>query len=159
MKKLFSLSLFTIISFYISGQSIVVTTNLWSNVLSLEPSGQLFTEKIKFTTDTTINLVTYKVVERTLDKNQLNWNSYGFIREDANKRVYYKLNASDPEKLLYNLTLALDDSILAFGVHTFNNTVYLDSAMYHITTVDSILIGSTYQKRLHLSVRVGGSLA
>lgn len=159
MKKFFFLSLFAIISFYSSGQSIIVTTNHWSNIMFLEPSGQLFTEKIKFTTDTTINLLTYKVVERTLDKNQLNWNSYGFIREDANKRVYYKHYASDPEKLLYNLTLALDDSILAFGVHTFNNTVYLDSAMYYINTVDSMLIGSTYQKRLHLSVRVGGSLA
>ncbi len=158
MKKLFSLSLFTIISFYISGQSIVVTTNLWSNVLSLEPSGQLFTEKIKFTTDTTINLVTYKVVERTLDKNQLNWNNYGFIREDANKRVYYKLNASGPEKLLYDLDLALNDSILAFGVNTFNFTAFLDSTMYHVTAIDSMLIGNNYRKQLHLSGFMGGSL-
>ena len=158
MKTIFSLSILTIISFYISGQSIVVTTNLWSNVLSLEPSGQLFTEKIKFTTDTTINLVTYKVVERALDKNQLNWNSYGFIREDANKRVYYKLNASGPEKLLYDLDLALNDSILAFGVNTFNFTAFLDSTMYHVTAVDSILIGNNYRKQLHLSGYLGGSL-
>jgi len=158
MKKFFIVSLFAINSFYASAQSIVVSTNLWSNVLSLEPSGQLFTEKIKFTNDTTIDLITYKVVVRTLDKNQLNWNSYGFIREDANKRVFYKLNASDPEKLFYDLNLALDDSILAFGVNTFNFSAYLDSAMYHVTAVDSMLIGSTYRKQLHLSGNIGGSL-
>jgi Secretion system C-terminal sorting domain len=158
MKKFFMLSLLAISSFYSSGQSIVVSTNLWSNIMALEPSGQLFTEKIKFTTDTTINLLTYKVVKRTLDKNQLTWYSYGFIREDANKRVYYKLNASDPEKLLYDLNLALNDSILAFGVNTFNNTVFLDSAMYHVTAVDSLLIGNSYRRQLHLSGNIGGSM-
>jgi hypothetical protein len=158
MKKIFSLSLFTIISFYSSGQSIVVSTNLWSNLISIEPTGRLMTEIIKFTSDTTINLITYKTVERSLDTNQLNWTSYGFIREDANKRVYYKLHASDPEKLLYALNLALDDSILAFGVKTFNNIAYLDSAMYHVTAIDTMLVGSTYQKKLHLSVIFGGSL-
>ena len=158
MKKIFFLSLFAIISFYSSGQSIVISTNLWSNLISIEPTGRLMTEIIKFTSDTTINLITYKTVERSMDANQLNWTSYGFIREDANKRLYYKLHASDPEKLLYDLNLALDDSIMVFGVHTFNNTVYLDSAMYYVTAVDSMLVGNTYRKKLHLSVNLGGSL-
>jgi hypothetical protein len=158
MKKIFSLSLLIMISYYCSGQSIVVSTNQWSNIMAHEPSGQLYTENIKFTTDTTIDFKTYKVVERTLEKNQLNWTHYGFIREDANKRVFYKIKATSPEKLLYDLTLSLKDSVLAFGVNTINFFPFLDSAKYYVTAIDSLPVGSTYQKQLHLSGNVGGSL-
>ena len=158
MKKIYTLLLFAMIVLYSHGQSIVISTNLWSNVMALEPSGQLFTEKIKFSTDTTMGPWTYKVVERTLDKNQLNWYNYGFIREDANKRVYYKLNASAPEKLLYDLNIVMNDSILAFGVNTFNFNPYLDSTMYYVTGIDSMPVGSTYHKQLHLSGNMGGTM-
>jgi hypothetical protein len=157
MKKIITFLLLAMTCISSHGQSIIISTNLWSNIMAIEPSGQLFTEKIRFTTDTTIGSVTYKFVERTLDKNQLSWSRYGFIREDANKKVYYKLNASSPENLLYDMNLVMGDSVLAFGVNTFNFTAYMDSAMYHVTAVDSILIGTTYHKQLHLSGSMGGT--
>jgi hypothetical protein len=158
MKKFFFFSVLSTLSILSQGQSIVKSTNLWSNIIVLETTQKLRTEKIRFTADTTINFLSYKVVERSIDSNQLNWSRYGFIREDADKGVFYKLSASAPEKLICDQNLAMDDSIIAFGVHTFNNTLYLDSAMYYVTAIDSTMIGSTPRRRLHLSVNVGGPL-
>ena len=158
MKKISSFLLLTMIFLSSHSQSIVNSNHLWNNVMAIEPTMQLFTESIKFSTDTTMGSFTYKVVERTLDQNQLNWLRYGFIREDANKRVYYKFNASDPDKLIYDLNLAMNDSIMAYGVNTFNFSPYLDSAMYYVTGVDSMPVGATYQKQLHLSSNVGGTM-
>jgi len=158
MKKINLFSLFAIISVYCQAQSIVTSANLWSNVISREPNGYLLTEKIRFTNDTTINLISYKLVQRTVDSNQVNWTRYGFIREDAAKRVYYKLNASGNDVLLYDLNLHTGDSVMAYGVNTINFTVFLDSAMYHVTAIDSILVGSNYRKQLHLSGNIGGTM-
>jgi hypothetical protein len=140
-------------------QSIVKSTNLWSNAFNLEPAGNLMTETIRFTADTTLNFVSYKTVERALDSNQLSWSPYGFIREDGNGRVFYKLNAAAPEKLIYSMNLDLNDSILAFGVNTMHNSnPYLDSAMYYVTRVDSFPVGGSSKRQLHLSVNLDGSL-
>ncbi|MCX6248860.1 MAG: T9SS type A sorting domain-containing protein [Bacteroidetes bacterium] len=160
MKKRFSLLVLPfILSLTSPCQSIVKSTNLWNNAITLEPAGNLVTETIRFTADTTINFVSYKLVERALDSNQIVWSRYGFIREDASKQVFYKLNAAAPEKLIYSMNLDLNDSILAFGVNTMHTTgPYLDSAMYYVTRVDSFPVGGTYQRQLHLSVNVEGSL-
>jgi hypothetical protein len=158
MKKFFLLFLYMLITLCSFAQSIVISTNLWSNVFSLEPSGNLRTEKIRFTSDTTINILSYKLVERTLDSSQVNWTRYGFIREDSDKRVYYKLNAAGPDMLLYALNLHIGDSVIAYGINTLNFTVFMDSAMYHVTAIDSMLIGSNYRKQLHLSGNPGGKM-
>jgi hypothetical protein len=158
MKKFCFLAFFTISGLFIQAQSIVVSTNLWSNVISRESTGYLLTEKIRFTNDTTINFLSYKLVERTLDSSQVNWARYGFIREDAGKRVYYKLTADGPDMLLYALKLHIGDSVMAYGVNTLNSMVFMDSAMYHVTAIDSMLIGSNYRKQLHLSGDIGGTL-
>jgi hypothetical protein len=141
-----------------SAQSIVKSSNLWSNLEALEPSGNLRTEKIKFTTDTVIGVVTYKLVKRSTDESGVTWRSYGYIREDPQKKVYYKLNPADPEKILYDMGMNINDSALVFGVFTFGNTVYLDSMIYHVLSADSMLIGNTYRRQLHMGVWNGRSI-
>lgn len=158
MKKFCLIFILVIAGAVVFAQSIVVSTKLWSNVIALEPTGKLLTEKIKFTTDTTINLLTYKLVERTLDSNQVNWTRYGFIREDSDKRVFYKSVTAGPDMLLYSLNMGLNDSVIVYGVNTINFTVFIDSAMYHVTKIDSMQIGGNYRKQLHLSGIVGGTM-
>ena len=72
-------------------QSIVTSTKAWSNLkMDYWNPYNLSTENIKFTTDTTINTLLYKKVERSTDINQQYWAFYGFIREDSIKRVVMK---------------------------------------------------------------------
>lgn len=147
-----------ITAIWVDGQAIVDTNKLWNNVVILESTGYSATETIRFTYDIVINSQTYKSVERSIDEAQQNWNNYGYIREDANKRVYYKMLESWPEHLLYDFGLAINDSVLAYGLFTNANMTYLDSMTYYVTSIDSILIGNTYQKQWHLSYKLNSSL-
>lgn len=154
MKKNFLVMI--LVTFWVQSisQSIVDSNKLWSNLIYHEPLGNISTENIRFTVDTIINLQTYKRVERSLDETLSNWYFYGYIREDANKRVYYRMNAIEPERLLYDLGLTLNDSILVYGLSSNYDSVFLESVTYHVTTIDSIMIGTTYKKQLHLSYRM-----
>ena len=102
-KKLF----FCICILYCSfnyGQSIVSTNKMWNNIIHYYYDYYAWgTEHIKFTTDTIIDSFTYKKVERSLDENQQNWLSYGYIRENEAKQIFYKIAPADTERLLYDL--------------------------------------------------------
>jgi hypothetical protein len=132
-------------------QSLVTSNKAWSNlkVDYLNPNN-LSTENLKFTTDTVINNLIYKKIERSTDEDQQVWSFYGFIREDSAKRVFYKLIASEPEKLFYNFSLQLYDTITAYSINTFNNNIYIQPQLYFVVSVDSILIGDTFRKRINL---------
>jgi hypothetical protein len=110
------------------------------------------TENIKFTTDTMINNLLYKKVERSTDENQQFWSDYGFIREDSIKRVFYKLTASDNDHLFYNFNIQLFDTLTAYSINTFENSVYVQPQIYFVISVDSVLIGETFRKRINLGV-------
>ena len=154
MKPFFLVLSALFISVVSAGQSIVDTANLWNNSIIYEsPFGVLATESIRFGSDTVINSVTYKKVLRSLEEFPATWSSYGFIREEPGKRVFYKGTAADPEKLLYDLSLGLDDSVQVFGLSTFNNIIYFDTIIYHVTGIDSLEVGAGYKYRLRLSVR------
>jgi hypothetical protein len=150
-RKLFFL--ICILSFNFSfSQSIVSTNKLWNNIIHYYDNYWHWgTENIKFTTDTIINSLTYKKVERSLDENQQNWFSYGYIRENTNKQVFYKINAPDTERLLYDLHLQQNDSVIAYTLNTLYPWKGLQPVMYRVVNIDSTIIGQTYRKRLNLA--------
>lgn len=112
----------------------------------------LSTENFKFTNDTVINNLVYKKVERSKDENQQNWSFYGYIREDSIKRVFYKLDYAEPEKLFYNFNLQLYDTITAYSINTNDNNLYIQPQVYFVVSVDSVLIGETFRKRINLGI-------
>lgn len=78
------------------------------------------------------------------------YNTYaGAIRQDTiHKKVYYyRNNSSTPvEMLLYNFNLNVDDTLPA----SFNNQDYPSN---YVSSIDSFLIGTSYRKQYHISVR------
>lgn len=104
---------------------------------------------ITFSGDTIIDNLAYKklttpFVEFTFTGgcNQINFPGYqGAIREDvANKKVYYVPPSQSTEKLLYDFTMLVGDTVKG----------YLDSFEYPgdiVTEIDSVLVGDNYRKR------------
>jgi hypothetical protein len=54
---------------------------------------------IKIKGDTIIGEMSWSKIYKSTDENQINWEAWGYVRED-NKKVYYK---SDGEELCYYL--------------------------------------------------------
>ncbi|MCK9220614.1 MAG: T9SS type A sorting domain-containing protein [Bacteroidales bacterium] len=77
---------------------------------------------IKFSTDTLIGALNYKVVQETTDSITHPWQISGYIRETANHRVYFSTNPSVSEFLLYDFALSLNDTVYLRGF-TFPFTV------------------------------------
>lgn len=132
-------------------QSLVTSNKSWSNLKSsyFNPNN-LSTEYFKFTNDTTINNLVYKKVVRSIDANQQFWSVFGFIREDSIKRVFYKLNASEPEYLFYSFNIQLFDTITAYTINTFANNYFIQPLAYLVVSIDSAMIGETFRKRINL---------
>ena len=132
-------------------QSLVTSNKSWSNLKSsyFNPNN-LSTEYIKFTNDTTIDNFIYKKVERSIDANQQYWSVFGFIREDSIKRVFYKLNAFEPEHLFYSFNVQISDTITAYTINTFANNLFIQPQTYLVVSVDSALIGESFRKRINL---------
>ena len=152
--KTSTLTIMFLVSVFLGlSQSLVTSNKAWSNLKSsyFNPNN-LSTENLKFTTDTIINNLVYKKVERSIDENHQFWSDFGFIREDSNKRVFYKLNASDPEYLFYSFNIQLFDTLTAFSINTFANNFFIQPQTYHAISIDSILIGETFRKRINLGI-------
>lgn len=75
---------------------------------------------------------------------------FGFIREDNNKRIYYKrtFNTS-PEELLYDFNITLGDTITIPPIDNM-----FDRAV--VVAVDSVLVCTTMRKRYKLDIIAGG---
>ncbi|NLL28288.1 MAG: T9SS type A sorting domain-containing protein [Bacteroidales bacterium] len=80
--------------------------------------------------DTIINSVEYKKMYSSNEKNPVNWNLHGFIREDVAKKVWYKTIVDANEALIYDFSILAGDS-LKLGK---------DTAFYY--KVDSITTGT-----------------
>lgn len=107
------------------------------------------TETIRLTSDTTFNQMTYKRVERAIDPNSQFFTFYGYLREDSSSLVYYTVNATEPEKMLYNFDIEPSDTVttnnlIDFNTHTFHQCTYVADS------IDSIPLGSIYHKRINL---------
>ncbi|MEI6173749.1 MAG: T9SS type A sorting domain-containing protein [Bacteroidota bacterium] len=136
------------------GQSVVTTDKLWNNFINYYafPTPVIGNEQIKFTGDTLINSLIYKRVERSVDEAQLYWSPYGYIRENSDKQIFYKINAADPERMLYDLHVQPHQTLTVFSLTTsVNDYRNLDSITYYVLSTDSILIDQSFYKRIILT--------
>lgn len=74
------------------------------------------------------------------------------IREDTNKRVYCVYENDSVEKLLYDFSINLGDSV---WIHppVFGYT-WQDSCLAVVDSVDSVLIGGNYRRQLHFFAHI-----
>jgi hypothetical protein len=154
MKQTIIISIIMLAGNFVFGQSIVTTNKQWNNFINYYNGGWPPVdgyEYIKFTTDTVINSLTYKNVKR-INENQMYWLPYGFIRENDSNQVFYKINAVDPERLLYDMNVQSHQTILVYGLGTSFNYENLDSMRFYIRNIDSILIDQSYHRRINLAL-------
>jgi hypothetical protein len=138
---------------FCSGQSLVTSTKGWNNLkMDYTNPMLLTTESLRFTGDTVINALVYKRVERSTDEYQQYWTFFGYAREDAAKRVWYRQDASGPEYLFYDFGLQLHDTITAYSINTWYNSMAIQPQLYFVNSIDSMLIGESYRKRINLAI-------
>jgi hypothetical protein len=149
MKKVLLIILLMMVFGFTQAQNyhpLVDTNKMWSikHQYGMTPSSD-FT---KFQGEETIQGYIYKKVWTTTDTLLSNWNPYGYIREDTNKRVYIRYWSGGPDDLRYD-----------FGVDG-GDTVYLFSdpmgIFFVVDSVDnySLITGET-RKRINLSCYAG----
>jgi hypothetical protein len=151
MKKILVLCVLALSFSSVFSQSIVTTEKAWSNLRSdYWWSGNLSTEKIRFTSDTLIGAFWYKRVEQSTD-DQFSWSFYGFIREDSLKRIYYRLDPVEPERMIYDFTIQVYDTVNIYTLNTLSSMLFLQPVTYYVASADSFLIGETFRKRFNLA--------
>lgn len=99
--------------------------------------------------DTIISSVTYKKISRTGYTNNIfcypdDWGYIGCIREDTNKRIYFRSPIVNYDTLLYDFNLAVGDTLSGFLCNYCSDSIYVSS-------IDSVLVGSSFRKRYNLS--------
>ncbi len=147
-----------ITSFYTSGQSIVDTTKKWNTLIAgppYNPMPEQHTEIIIFQQDTIIDAKTYKKVFRSTDEFMTNWEVYCYIRETVDNKVYMRSDTSAQEYLLYDMGASLNDTLLVTGIESYMGSWSFISNYLVITSIDSVLIGNTYRKRINFQDTVG----
>ena len=123
---------------------LVDTNKLWSVVHQYFPGWTPYSDFTKFQGEETIQGNIYKKVWTTTDTTFANWNSYGYVREDTNKHVYFRYWTGGPDDLRYD-----------FGANS-GDTIYLfNDPMGNFLVVDSIdtymLLSGETRKRINLS--------
>ncbi|MCD6366414.1 MAG: hypothetical protein J7L46_02620, partial [Bacteroidales bacterium] len=157
--KTIGLTLFIItLVFFATGQSIVDTTNQWRTLIQgppYNPMPDVHTETIIFQQDTVIDGKTYKKVFCSLDEFMTNWEEYCYIRETPDKKVYMRSDTSQQEYLLYDMEANLNDTLWVTGIESYLESWSFVSYSRVIDTIDSVLIGNIYRKRLLLNGGLG----
>lgn len=151
MKHLFKCIFITIIPLFSISQSIVDTTKLWSTYLHYYYQPYSNTEQIKFISDTILGGVHYRKVVRTMEENPVNWTPYGFIREDSSKKVFYRLNGNDTEKLMYDFNIHLHDTVHVYGLYNYYTPDFWEMD-YYVYSIDSAIVGGCFKKQYHMYV-------
>jgi hypothetical protein len=147
--KSFLLAGYSLLSFAAiaqSGSMIVEDANLWSTVdIHCQPEGSNYsTYFIRFDEDTLINGLNYKVIRRCNEEYLINWDDYGFIREDNENRVFLR-SPVDEEGLIYDFGVQPGDSLQARNIFLNNDTL-----QFVVLSVDSVLLLNGYKKRITL---------
>jgi len=89
----------------------VDTGKLWSTYhLWCKTADYRFSEYTRFDNDTMIDGKLYKIAWSSLDSNMANWTLSGFIREDAQKKVFLRNPYSNWETTIYNFGALTGDT-------------------------------------------------
>ncbi len=154
MKILFLSAVFTLLTFItVKAQPyipFIENYKVWSvaNILYYFPipgHRTITTNSFQFMNDTTSwNGKTYEILYGTNSDPELgNWNEdfwYGYREE--NMKVYKSEIYSEVEELFYDFSLTVGDSV-------YVDSVYYTSSYAHVISVDSIMVGSSFRKRIH----------
>lgn len=92
----------------------------WYNHIHLYESFETTTEVLAFSYDTTINDTIYKKLLKGYHGVDPPGTNGGFLREEAGE-VYYRINASGPEKLIYDFSISPGNSIEVGNYLSFSN--------------------------------------
>ncbi|MBI4647899.1 MAG: T9SS type A sorting domain-containing protein [Bacteroidia bacterium] len=153
MKKIFKY--ISVLAFLLICTNYILTAQIYYPIvdynkrwLSLEtciwgPNPILNPYYIDFFDDTIINSETYLKVYKCVDTSLLEWNHIGFIRENTEKKIFYKSKLSNEEGLLYDFNVEIGDTINV--INTFLNNLFHPLIVLNI---DSILINNVYRKRI-----------
>jgi len=113
--------------FYTEGQiyhPFVDTGKVWSTYhLWCKKAEYRFSEYTRFDNDTLIDGKLYKIAWSSLDSNMATWTQSGFIREDAQKKVFHRNPYSDWETTIYDFGALPGDTVELredeYGVQTY----------------------------------------
>lgn len=149
MRKTLIAVLFILVSLSLSAQSIVDSANVWSNLILRLPSFSITTETLQIEGDTVIDDLIYGKVMRSQDEFQSSWEPYGYIRETAAKRVFYRTDSTS-DVLLYDFMLNEGDVVEVYGVTGYGSFETVSSTEFQVAIKDSVFIGDVMRARLQL---------
>ncbi|MFZ5939601.1 MAG: hypothetical protein ACOYXB_03420 [Bacteroidota bacterium] len=136
-------------------QGFIDTTKIWHNLIFYYPYA-IGTEALQFRGEKVMDEMTYVKVMRSVEEDLGSWSTYGYVREDGDK-VYFRKSALDADKLIYDFGVELFDTVSVYHVYNVVYTPYLSSIDYFVSGIDSLLIGDSYQKQIHLNPIAEGS--
>jgi len=160
MKKLFSISLFSLCSVFANAQAYIYHTMPDSNAVwrvdhNFTPCGPPYlNSSYQYTmgVDTTVGIYTYKKIYKSgmgfCGGSGYYFSNYyvGGMRQDSiNKKVYFVFPGFG-DTLLYDFNLNVGDTMHTVGAYLGDPTNPA-SYSYIITSIDSVLVGSNYHKR------------
>ena len=149
MKQIVLIITFGICSYNLLGQNyypLIEEDKTW-NVLSVAWVGPFpwdtsySTVSYKFLGDTIINSKEYFKLYKSDEEYPSNWDLWCFMREDSNKRIWYRDWFADDESLMYDFSVEVGDSIFA-GIEP----VYL-----HIDSISVDTINQEERKKYWIS--------
>lgn len=142
LKNLLFASLLCLSSISVFSQKLILNNGKWN----------INEQTVQIKKDTSFNTLNYRLVELSLDSNK-SFNTIGFIREDIlTKKVYFLEKDSVNEKLIYDFSLKLGDSVIVYsrGYEPFKAGFnYLK-----VEKIDSVLINGIKTKQIHFKHRI-----
>lgn len=144
MKKPIIIMLFTILISITYGQEYfpLIEENKTWNVLSvafMPPFDTSFsTITYKVSGDTIISSESYKKLYSSSEENPEDWNLWCFMREDADKRVWLRMDSEEDEFLMYDYSIDVGDSVLVG---------YLEPVYLLVDSISEITINQTERKK------------
>lgn len=157
MKKIYLISLLMIFAFVANSQEyfMLLEENKTWNVLNVMvyysppnpvPDTSFSTSTYKISGDSVLNSNTYKKVYSSDEEFPVNWNYNCLIREDTNNKKAWIKDSSENERLLYDFSINVGDSIL-LGHPEEQLYLYVDSII-------NININQTLRKKYYFTCKV-----
>lgn len=110
-----------------------------------------YTQLLKVSTDTFINNIKYSKIISSYDSLSSIWTTTGYMREDTVKQKVYFLNIDTNaiERVYFEFNVKINDTIQVFGNKNVNYIRF-----NQIKLVDSVKIGSGYNKRIFVDYKI-----
>jgi len=106
------------------------------------------THYLKIGHSTTINDTVYYELIRSDDRDHVDWNNYGYIREDSAGKVFYRITNTSSEGLVYHNNAQKGDTLLVATRRYDAN--FLRNYEMTIDSIDSIELSGEIRKRFFL---------